>query len=356
MVGAWAAERQSSGSKRPSVPPACQNRTVWPSTAPERTAAMTRGQRLGRVDRVDEDRLGAGEELGRLGGGRRRPPVAVAELGLRRARCRRRAGRPRRRQPPARRPARAIAGRQLGRRTGDDDADDPGRRRSLGRPRRPARPGSRRSPIGRTIGIEPDARRGRLVERLAQPPGPARSRRRRRSRRPSIDVRPPPGRPQHPRRRRRPAPRARLDRPSASWWTVAPNACASRTPGPGGSTGGPDRTRWTSSPARAPAAAVSRQWFDQRRPLVTSVSAPSASAAPTRNSRLRSLLPPNASGSRSSRFIQMSTRPPSASAKPRQPMQGRRAVESGNRGRSDAVIRAPYHRGRWRRASPRPIG
>ena len=46
-----------------------------------------------------------------------------------------------------------------------------------------------------------------------------------------------------------------------------------------------------------PAAAVSRQWFDQRRPDVTSVSAPSASAAPTRNSRFRSLFPPNASGS-----------------------------------------------------------
>ena len=45
----------------------------------------------------------------------------------------------------------------------------------------------------------------------------------------------------------------------ASWWTVAPYAWARRTPGPGGWTGGPDRTRCTSSPARAPAAAVSRQ-------------------------------------------------------------------------------------------------
>ena len=98
-----------------------------------------------------------------------------------------------------------------------------------------------------------------------------------------------------------------------SWWTVAPSAAISATPGPGvDRPAAPTARGGRPRPARAPAAAVSRQWFDQRRPVVTRVSAPSASAAPTRNSRLRSLLPPNASGSRSSRLIQISARPPSA--------------------------------------------
>ena len=52
----------------------------------------------------------------------------------------------------------------------------------------------------------------------------------------------------------------------AAWWTVAPRSSSSRTPGFGGSVGGPDRTRWTARPARAPAAAVRRAWLDQRRP------------------------------------------------------------------------------------------
>src|SRR4051812_1177965 len=103
-------------------------------------------------------------------------------------------------------------------------------------------------------------------------------------------------------------------------------------PGFGGSVAGPDRTRWTSSPATAPAAAVKRAWFDQRRPVVTRQSASSASAPPTRYSRLRILLPPNASGSRSSRLIQMSARPPSAAAKRGNGANGDGSSNSGNRG------------------------
>ena len=55
----------------------------------------------------------------------------------------------------------------------------------------------------------------------------------------------------------------------AAWWTVAPSSSSSRRPGWAGrpavrtGRGGPSR------PARAPAAAVSRAWFDQRRPDVT---------------------------------------------------------------------------------------
>ena len=91
------------------------------------------------------------------------------------------------------------------------------------------------------------------------------------------DRRPSTGRHGAPRRPGRPAPRARRGRPSTAWWTVAPSSSSRRTPGLGGSVGGPDRTRWTARPARAPAAAVSRAWFDQRRPDVTRLSAPSAS-------------------------------------------------------------------------------
>ena len=95
-------------------------------------------------------------------------------------------------------------------------------------------------------------------------------------------------------------------------WIVAPNNASSRSFGPGVAAGGPVRTTWTSSPAFAPAAAVSRQWFDQRRPDVTSVSAPWPIASPTMNSRFRSLFPPNANGSRSSRLIQTTASPPRA--------------------------------------------
>ena len=176
-------------------------------------------------------------------------------------------------------------------------------RRSRGRPA--ARPASRRSPSATTIvsvatatsrGVAEHFRAGQNL------PDAARSRQNR------------------PRRseRRSPAPGDRgstrstvasrshaVGRCTGGW--SRPGVAPGPIPGPGGSGGGPESTRWTSSPARAPAAAVSRQWFDQRRPDVTRVSAPSAMAAPTRNSRLRSLLPPNASGSRSSRLIQSST-------------------------------------------------
>src|SRR4029078_9746699 len=44
----------------------------------------------------------------------------------------------------------------------------------------------------------------------------------------------------------------------AAWWTVAPRSVSSATPGFGGTVAGPESTRWTSSPARAPAAAGRR--------------------------------------------------------------------------------------------------
>jgi hypothetical protein len=75
-------------------------------------------------------------------------------------------------------------------------------------------------------------------------------------------------------------------------------------------------------------------WIN-RRPEVTRVSAPSLSAAPTRNSRLRSLLPPNASGSRSSRFAQTSTVPPSASENRGSRCSGDGSSNSGNRGSAE---------------------
>ena len=156
-----------------------------------------------------------------------------------------------------------------------------------------------------------------LVEQLVAgqtlPVRPERPRaHRRRSRtaaRPRPDVAPRPARPRPP---------ARPGRRSRSWWTVAPSAASSRD----ARTGRVGRRARTGragrrGPAVAPAAAVRRQWFDQRRPLVTSVSAPSASAAPTRNSRLRSLLPPNASGSRSSRLTQTSTSTAERGGEPR---------------------------------------
>jgi hypothetical protein len=92
----------------------------------------------------------------------------------------------------------------------------------------------------------------------------------------------------------------------AAWWTVALSNSSSRTPGLGGSTGGLDRTTWTARPAsrRPPRSAghgpTSAAGGHQR---VGS----SASAALTRNSRLRSLLPPNADG-RGPRVVQTSAR------------------------------------------------
>ena len=97
-------------------------------------------------------------------------------------------------------------------------------------------------------------------------------------------------------------------------------------------------------------------WFDQRRPLVTSVSAPSASAAPMRNSRLRSLLPPNASGSRSSRLIQISPgRPaPPRTAAGRWSGDGARTAGSGAVGgqRGIGPMVAAVSSARWPPGSP----
>ena len=76
------------------------------------------------------------------------------------------------------------------------------------------------------------------------------------------------------------------------------------------------------------------------------MSAPSAMAAPTRNSRLRSLLPPNASGSRSSRLIQTSTSAAEALGERRQRLQRRRLVEEREAGTAGSG-------GRWHAAMVR---
>ena len=160
----------------------------------------------------------------------------------------------------------------------------------------------------------------------------------------------------------RAAPRARRGRRSRSGGPSRRAARPGRCPGSAAPSAGRTATRWTSRPARAPAAAVSRAWFDQRRPVVTSASAPSASAAPTRNSRLRSLLPPNASGSRSSRLIQSSTRPPRAADSRGSGPSGDGPSSSadsagtgpdrGSRSARDAMVAGPYHRPMATRITP----
>ena len=220
------------------------------------------------------------------------------------------------------------------------------------RPRRSTRPGSRRSPTA----PRSDRSRGR-------PRQPGRTARCRRGPAPHAPITPDPpipityGRPTGARQAVAPA-RPRLPRArSASGADARPRQAraSSRTPGPGGSTGGPDRTSSTASPAFAPAAAVSRQWFDHRRPLVISVSPPSASAVPTRYSRFRSLLPPNASGRRSSRLTQTSTRRPApprtvaADASGDGPSNRRNRAVGGGRHRP---MVAAYHRPMATRVSP----
>jgi hypothetical protein len=61
------------------------------------------------------------------------------------------------------------------------------------------------------------------------------------------------------------------------------------------------------SPSIAAADAVSRQWFDWTAPHVTITSAPASFASCIRNSSFRVLLPPPASGSRSSRLTEHTT-------------------------------------------------
>ena len=125
----------------------------------------------------------------------------------------------------------------------------------------------------------------------------------------------------------------------------------------------PGQDEVDAEPGPAPAAAVSRPWFDQRRPTVTSVSAPSASAAPTRNSRLRSLLPAERERQQVLALDpDARRRPPSAAEKRGEAVQRRRSVDQakrGNRGRSGvqvgtrAMVR-PRIIGRWPPGSPRP--
>ena len=245
------------------------------------------GQRLGRVDRVDEDRLGPGQERGGLRCGRGRSAVAVAELGLVELDVGRTVGSTRRGAATVS----AIERAQLRGGPGHDDAGHARRRRG---PPRAARPGSRRSPTADDdpVDREPDLVRlgghlatGQHLARTRRPPTshrypmtygwpPAASMSSATRRDHRVAVGPIGGGELVDRRPERPGERG----------------CPARAPRPAD----PDSTRWTARPALAPAAAVRRAWFDQRRPLVTSVSAPSASAAPTRNSRLRSLLPPNA--------------------------------------------------------------
>ena len=136
-------------------------------------------------------------------------------------------------------------------------------------------------------------------------------------------------------------------------WTTPPS-CSIRSRFGDRAALGPVSTTCTSRPRRAPAAAVSRQWLDQRRPDVTIVAAPSCSAAPSRNSRLRSLLPEKASGPRSSRLIQSSTRPPSASESRGSGCSGVGPSSSRARGRSGrgrVATRGSYRARRSHRAA-----
>ena len=282
------------------------------------------GQRLRRVDRVDEDALGPGEELASP----RRPPavgraVAVAELVVLEDDSSAGHGDAReRREPLEERDDRRA---QLGRRRGDRDPDDRGR----GGDPAAAAPSSTPAwvpPVadGSTTVAVADPGRGELVGELQ--PGEDLAGGADRPRPADADRRTAGGRPPAGLAATASTSAARSARSSvAVTWTRGAEQLVERAgsgprrrPAAAGRSGrdGP------SSPARAPAAAVSRQWFDQRRPDVTSVSAPSASAAPTRNSRLRSLLPPNASGRRSSRLIQTSAPPPSAAENRRSGVSG----------------------------------
>ncbi len=265
------------------------------------------GQRLGRVDRVDQDPLGPRRAVAW-------PPRPPRSGG----RSRRRAGTRRGRSRPG---DTGGAPTNAARSASCDSID--GRSSASGRATRTPTIGPSMRPDdavrddqarlgparrrGQEQRVRSDVGRGELVERLGGglelavdtgQPGPA----------DPDHVRPATGRPSAPRRRAstiasafRPlrGRRAGGRSPRTPPRGVRPDRAGRRAGRTG--RGGP-RVRPSPRPA-----AVNRQWFDQRRPLVTSVSAPSASAAPTRNSRFRSLFPPNASGSRSSRLIQIST-------------------------------------------------
>ena len=84
--GAGAVGARSSGSNSAGVPPACQNTTRCAVQRPRADAGDEAGQRLRRVDRVDEDPLGPGEQQRGLLGGLRRAAVARRRAGTRRGR------------------------------------------------------------------------------------------------------------------------------------------------------------------------------------------------------------------------------------------------------------------------------
>ena len=151
--------------------------------------------------------------------------------------------------------------------------------RSVAKPRRrrpPDPPVFRPSPMAHDDPIDRNARPAACLGSSRARPGPGRSRRSRRSRPPRSTYGRRPLGPQvmattDSSRRRAPErcrwpPRGRLPRTTRR----------AASPGLGGRSAGRTARGGRSRPARAPAAAVSRAWFDQRRPTVTSVSAPSA--------------------------------------------------------------------------------
>src|SRR4029079_2341844 len=89
-------------------------------------------------------------------------------------------------------------------------------------------------------------------------------------------------------------------------WISAPrSSSSSRFPCTGGSFSDDASTSTDFRPATTAAAAVARAWLDWAAPAVINVVAPLASASPTRNSSLRTLLPPKARPVRSSRLMRM---------------------------------------------------
>ena len=164
-------------------------------------------------------------------------------------------------------PGASIDGRSSLRGPRDGDADRP--RRPTVRPVRHDQPGlgpaGRRGSTNSASDVTPAARRaGRSASsaaiELAVGPRQPRSA-------DADDVRaggPAARRSVDDRARRSPrAPRGRRSRAGGRWRRAARPA---RRPGPAGRRAGPRARGGRSSPAFAPAAAVSRQWFDQRRP------------------------------------------------------------------------------------------
>ena len=150
-------------------PPVCQNKTVSASVkSPARSGAMQAGHRLGRVGRIEKERLGARQELDRFARLRRWHAVAVADEPVvdldrgvgDRARVRIRSWtnqiREARQNPPD------VAGERRSRLVGAD-ADDPrpnARQRAAG-----DEPGLRAAGRGR---VNDDVGRRDLIEELRQ--------------------------------------------------------------------------------------------------------------------------------------------------------------------------------------------